>query len=148
MKVKNFLMIFAIVLIAMFFSSCGTVGPTDPDDPFLPKDKTIGVQYIRVEPYDPSIGNVVTLRWNYTNYVGAQRMSPNASDENKFTCGAQIKTETKIGMFVEDWRKAYQGYNVRKRLFVDNHEFIFDGPVEGGIEFVYHNDGTIELTKY
>jgi hypothetical protein len=144
MKAKNVLMIFAMIAMAVMFTACASI--TDPDDPFLPKDKSISVQYIRQPPIDYNVGDVVHLIWNYSNYSG--RASMTRTSEDNFSCGAQIKTETKIGMTVEDLRKYHDYGNVRERLFVDNHEFIFDGPISGGIEFVYHNDGIIELTKY
>jgi len=67
--------------------------------------------------------------------------------EDNFSCGAQIRTMLIIYMFVEDWRKYHDFGNVRKRLFIDGHELLFEGLVSGAVEFIYHNDGSIEVTS-
>ena len=141
MKFKNFCLIGFAVVAIMFSTTCAQVGPTDPD--ITPKEKQISVQYIRQPPIGYQWPDVVILRWSYTNYQGAVGMT--RTSEDNFSCGALIKTETKISMVVDDVRK--EDPYVRKRLFVDGRELIFDGSVEGSVEFIYHNDGKIEITS-
>jgi hypothetical protein len=148
MKTKNLgLIIFSILLFSVFFSACGTVGG-NPNGPDVPKDKNVSVQYIRVGTIDGNVGNIVNLRWGYAGYSGVAAMGPRVDDENNFSCGAQIKTETKISIGSEDWRKYTEcGYYARKRLFIDGYELTFEGSGCGSVEFIYHNDGKIEITK-
>jgi len=144
MKAKNVLIVFAILMISVMFTNCGTVGPTDPDN--LPKDKSISVQYIRQPPVDYNVGDVVTLKWNYPNYTGATSMAKTAEDN--FSCGAQIKTETKISMTAEDWRKYTEcGYYAGHIFKIDGYQLPNPGSNCGAREFIYHNDGTIEVIR-
>jgi hypothetical protein len=139
------IVIVAFLIMSSFFTntSCkSAAGPDGVDN--TPKDKSVSVQYIRIQPYDSSYGgDIVILRWNYANYTGAAGMTKVA--ENNFSCGAQIKTETKTSITAEDMWKLNPW--VRRRLFIDGHELIFTGPDEGNIEFIYHNDGSIEITS-
>jgi hypothetical protein len=135
----------ALVLCLAAVSCTSSTSP-NPDDPNTPKNKNISVQYIRLPPIDYIGPDVVHLIWNFTNYSGRTSMARTAEDN--FSCGAQIRTETRIYMTVEDVRKYSEcNYYTRKRLFIDGYELVFDGSACGGVEFIYHNNGNIEITN-
>ena len=137
MKKLNVCLIgFAILVIAVFSMTC--VGAVGPD--ITPKEKTVSVKYIRVQPYDTQSSERVTLNWEYPNYAGAQGMTKQAEDT--FTAGALIRTETRITMKIIDWWKPNY---VCKRIFIENQELIFPGTEFGWVQFIYHNDGKIKV---
>lgn len=144
MKAKV-LMIFAIVVIAIYLSFCGTVGPTDPD--ITPKSKSVTVDYARVLPVlNPEAMDITTLNWRFGNMEGGMAdMSKTA--ENTFSAGAFIKTETRIRIWVNDPRM-WNGSSlvVRRILKVDGQELVITG-THGELTFIYHNDGRIEVIE-
>ncbi|MDP3052331.1 MAG: hypothetical protein Q8N42_02370 [bacterium] len=140
MKAKHVLIVFAILTMAVMFSGCGT-GAIGPD--IIPKDKWVSVKYVRVQPSDPQSPDRATLNWDLGS-TGAGMAGMTKEAEDTFVASAQIKTETKVNMKVLDVRKPDY---VCKRLFIDGHELIFGGSEFGSVQFIYRNDGTIEITS-
>jgi len=135
------LIILSAISSILFFLVCGKTSPTSPN--ITPKDLSIPVLYIRVAPINLAGANVADLFWSYPNYNGQVQMR--SQDEDSFIATAQIKTETKIRIYVYDMRKYPP--NVRKRILIDGHELLFAGTVDGYVEFIYHNDWSIEVTS-
>jgi hypothetical protein len=142
MKAKHFgLIILSAILSMFFFLTCAKTSPTSPD--ITPKDLSIPVLYIRAAPINLAGANTADLIWSYPSYNGQVQMR--SQDEDSFIANALIKTETKIRMYVYDMRKYPP--NVRKRIFIDGHELLFAGTVDGYVEFIYHNDWSMEVTS-
>jgi hypothetical protein len=150
MKAKNVLMIFAMIAMAVMFTACASI--TDPDDPSdTPQSISVDVKYIRIEPWYLESPEMVTLNWKYLDTQGSADM-PKIAENTHFVSGVRIKTEIRITMGAEDWRKRGK---VRKHLIIcftlkevyRETEFVFNGSEYGEVVFVLHNDGTIEIVS-
>jgi len=145
-NLKTVLIVFAIIAMTAMFFSCGLItGPSDPDDPndpdTTPKNISVEVKYIRIEPWYLESPEVVSLNWKYSNTQGAAVM-PKISENTHAVGNIPIKTETRITMRALDARK--RG-GVRKRFFINGVELIFNGSEYGDVVFVLHNNGKIEI---
>jgi len=145
-NLKNVLMIFAIFAMAVIFTACATTtGPDDPKD--IPKDVSVDVRYIRIEPWYLESSEVVSLNWKYSDTQGAADM-PKIAENTHLMSSLRIKTKTRITMGAEDWRKHGK---VRKRFFISfegkETELVFNGSEYGEVVFILHNDGTIEIVS-
>lgn len=145
MGIKHLSLIFALSSVVL---SCTDV---TTDSAIAPRNITVSVDYVRVSPVDLRSSNVALVRWSYGFNTGVASLIAREPDGNDFNTAASIRTETKITMHVEDWRKVpsppVTSYYVRKRLLISDHELIFEGSEFGSVEFIYHNDGSIEITN-
>ncbi|TFH50484.1 MAG: hypothetical protein E4H01_02265 [Lysobacterales bacterium] len=140
MKAKNFcLIVFAILSMAVMFEACaGAAGPSE----VTPKSISVQVRYERVLPVsNPQASDIVTLDWVFGSFEGGNADMPKVAEDN-YTTSASIKTETVITMQISDFKKA--GF-VRKRIFINNIELIFNSSEYGQVKFKVHNDGSIEV---
>jgi hypothetical protein len=147
-KLNVCLIVFAILMISVtFFTGCGTITGPDPPPPpdTTPKNISVEVKYVRIEPWYLESSEVVSLNWKYSNTQGAAVM-PKISENTHAVGNIPIKTETRITMGAEDWRKRGK---VRKRFFIcfkgKEIELIFNGSEYGDVVFVLHNNDTIEI---
>jgi hypothetical protein len=141
MKAKNALMIFAMIAMAVFFTTCNTGSITDD---VIPKDETVSIQYVRQPPIDGFQPDAADIHWFYSSFEGAAGMSRTAEDH--FSASASIKTETEILLNIRDMRKATEcGGYVRRLVTIDNHTYVYEGSNCGNIKFIKRNDGSIEF---
>jgi hypothetical protein len=142
MKAKNVLMICVILAMAVIFTACAQVGPTDPDR--VPKSSNVRVEYLRVLPVPtPQAMDDPTLGWSYdSNQGGASNMTKIAEDSFSVS-GISIMTETKIRIWVRDPRM-WNGTSLEvcKTLKIDGQELEV-GSIYGTITFIKGNDGKI-----
>jgi len=157
-SLKTALIVFVVLAMTAMFFSCGLItGPSDPNDPDRPNDPhdpdttpksiSVGVKYIRIEPWYPESAEQVFLNWKHSSTQGSAEMLKIAENTH-FVDGISIKTETRITMGAEDWRKHGK---VRKRFFIcfkdKEIELIFNGSEYGEVVFVLHNNDTIEIVS-
>ena len=128
-----------IVLLIVFMFDCHK-SVTGPDR--TPRPLNVTVKYIRIEPYITQPIEAMILSWDYGQFEGGACVMSKIA-EGVFTASALIKTEMSISMTVMDNFK--EGF-VRKRIFINDQELIFQGSEYGNVAFIYHNDGTIEIT--
>jgi hypothetical protein len=104
------------------------------------------VQYVRQPPIDGFQPDAADIHWFYSGFEGAAGMGRIAEDQ--FGGSASIKTETKISLNVRDMRKVTEcGGYVRRLVTIDNQVYLYEGSNCGGIQFIKHNDGSIEFIK-
>ena len=141
---KNFLIVFAVILIAMSFFACDIFTTSKIGKDTKPKPKTVTVDYARVLPVpNPNGMDAPGLNWSYDPYQGGVIIMTKAAEDNFTASGVSIMTETRITIFVIDGRM-YNGSTAKvcKTLKIDGQELEI-GSTYGQATFIYDNDGKV-----
>ena len=144
MKAKNFLIVFAVILIAMSFFACDIFTTSKIGKDTDPKPKTITVKYARILPVlHPDYPDEITLNWYYEPSQGGACDVPKIAEDTFSISGIGIMTETRITICVRDPRH-YNGSSDQmcQYLYIDGQELSVSSQ-RGQTIFIYGNDGKI-----
>jgi len=144
---KNFLIVFAVILIVMSFFACDIFTTSKIGKDTKPYPKTVTVDYAQVLPLpNPVPGAFKVVGWtksaqeyNYTDLTYV-------SDYN-FTATISIMTESLVEIWVND-PEMYNGFTgeVAEDIEIDGQK-LNASSLYGHAKFIYHNDGTITYPK-
>ena len=147
MKAKNFLIVFAVILIAMSFFACDIFTTSKIGKDTKPYPKTVTVDYAQVLPLpNPFLSTALRpLVWKIGENTQSVFMTY-VSDYN-FTATASIMTESLVEIWVND-PEMYNGFTgeVAEDIEIDGQK-LNASSLYGHAKFIYHNDGTITYPK-